>query len=177
MKNGMKVKSGICYFSSVLNLIREVASMSSEKVKVGILKLYVIVLVIAFLIPTIFFTWSLSVVPDKGGWDTGTACWDALGPSMKFMRSSLVTLPFLPVPGTWLISMPCFFAWCLTAGVERALDDTGPDIGMEAAAAAGATGAATGSSFFSCAGAVSTDYPSSTSISRRECPTGHTSSI
>lgn len=75
---------------------------------------------------------------------------------MKFIRSSLVTLPFLPVPGTWLMSMPFFFAWCLTAGVERALDETGPDIGTEAAA--GDTGAAaTGSSFYSCTGAVSTE--------------------
>ena len=44
-------------------------------------------------------------------------------PDMKLMRSSLVTLPPLPVPGTALMSTPFFLAMCLTAGVERALDE------------------------------------------------------
>jgi len=40
---------------------------------------------------------------------------------MKLSTSPLVTLPFLPVPAIALISKACFFARCLTAGVERAL--------------------------------------------------------
>ena len=42
--------------------------------------------------------------------------------SMKARMSVLVTLPFLPVPGTALMSMPSFLARCLTAGVDKALD-------------------------------------------------------
>ena len=40
---------------------------------------------------------------------------------MKARRSTLVTRPFLPVPCTWLISIPSFLAKCLTAGVDKAL--------------------------------------------------------
>jgi len=37
---------------------------------------------------------------------------------MKSIKSPFVTLPYLPVPGTSLISMPFTFAMCLTAGPE-----------------------------------------------------------
>ena len=50
------------------------------------------------------------------------SCFLADFPDMKLTRSSLVTLPPLPVPGTLLMSIPYFFAMCLTAGVDRALD-------------------------------------------------------
>ena len=50
--------------------------------------------------------------------------WDAVPCplEMKIWMSSLVTRPLFPVPGTRLMSMPDFFARCLTAGVDNALE-------------------------------------------------------
>ena len=45
---------------------------------------------------------------------------------MKLRMSPFVTRPFLPVPGTVLISIPSFLARCLTAGVDKALLRGGP---------------------------------------------------
>ena len=67
IKNGRKVKSGILAFNSFLKLIKAVASISSENPNVGMLRPCVIVLVIAFYIPTIFFTSSYAVVPVSAG--------------------------------------------------------------------------------------------------------------
>jgi hypothetical protein len=67
MKNGSIVRSGIYYFNSLRNLINYVASISSEKVNVGIERDCVIVFVIAFWMPVIFLTSSSVVTPDRGG--------------------------------------------------------------------------------------------------------------
>ena len=84
--------------------------------------------------PEIFFTWSYPDVPVRGGkttYDDGTAADEAdtcsagfalVFPSIKLMRSSLVTLPPFPVAGTVLISILFALAKNLEAGVERALD-------------------------------------------------------
>ena len=45
----------------------------------------------------------------------------SMPPLMKLSKSPFVTLPFLPVPGTRLMSMPSFLAINLTAGVDKAL--------------------------------------------------------
>ena len=47
---------------------------------------------------------------------------------MKLRMSVLVTRPFLPVPGTVLISIPSVLARCLTAGVDKALPLGSPDV-------------------------------------------------
>ena len=58
-KNGSRVMPpSIWVFNFYRKAINLVQSASSEKVKVGTLKAAVIVLVMAFLIPTIFFTLS-----------------------------------------------------------------------------------------------------------------------
>lgn len=57
---------------------------------------------------------------------------------MNWRMFSLVTLPSLPVPVTLLMSMPCFFAKCLTAGVANALLPGGAVSTLEEAAYAAA---------------------------------------
>ena len=56
MKKGSMVILGWTCFISYLSLIRLVASIDSENVKDGIVSDSVIVFVIAFFIPVIFFT-------------------------------------------------------------------------------------------------------------------------
>ena len=56
MKNGSMVRLVCTFFISLRSMIRAVASISSEKVKAGIDRASVIVLVMAFFIPVIFFT-------------------------------------------------------------------------------------------------------------------------
>ena len=56
MKNGKTVKSGIYSFNSYLSAKRAVQSMSSEIVKVGIYRAWVIVFTMAFLIPLTLIT-------------------------------------------------------------------------------------------------------------------------
>ena len=134
MKNGSTVRSGTYCLSSRRSSKRPVQSISSEKPNAGIDRDSVIVFVIAFCIPLIFLTWSFSVIPLNASW-TGTI-WEEVAvldtyyctydyswfPSdMKLSTSPLVTLPFFPVPTIALMSKLCFFARCLTAGVERAL--------------------------------------------------------
>lgn len=66
IKKGSIVSLGCATFISFLSLISCVASISSLKVKNGIESASVIVFVIAFFIPVIFFTWSSSVIPLSG---------------------------------------------------------------------------------------------------------------
>ena len=61
---------------------------------------------------------------DWGGATEASAV--AWPPLMKERISPLVTLPLLPVPGTELMSMPSFFAKCLTAGVDKLLPGSLP---------------------------------------------------
>lgn len=61
MKNGSIVNLGTEDLSSFLNFMSSVAFMSSENVKKGIESDSVIVFVIAFFIPVIFFTLNRSV--------------------------------------------------------------------------------------------------------------------
>lgn len=56
MKNGNIVREECTYFISFLRAKSLVPSISSEKVKKGIVRASVIVFVIAFFIPVIFFT-------------------------------------------------------------------------------------------------------------------------
>ena len=59
--------------------------------------------------------------------DDGAECdaGEAVAPPclIKLSKSDLVTRPFFPVPVTALMSIPSFFARCLTAGVDNALAD------------------------------------------------------
>jgi hypothetical protein len=56
IKNGSMVSLGTDYLSCFLNLMSSVAFISSENVKNGIERDSVIVLVMAFFMPVIFFT-------------------------------------------------------------------------------------------------------------------------
>ena len=56
MKNGNIVRFVCTFFISLRRAIRAVASIESEKVKAGIDKASVIVFVMAFFMPVIFFT-------------------------------------------------------------------------------------------------------------------------
>lgn len=56
IKKGRRVKLLNCFFNMSLSWIKLVASISSWKVKEGMFKASVMVLVIAFFIPVIFLT-------------------------------------------------------------------------------------------------------------------------
>ena len=56
IKNGSIVKFVCTFFISFRSAIKAVASIESEKVKAGIVKASVIVLVMAFFMPVIFLT-------------------------------------------------------------------------------------------------------------------------
>lgn len=98
--------------------------------------------------------------------------------------SFFVTLPSLPLPGTWLISIPLTFAKCLTAGVAKALLPGGavaPLFILLVCADCDAGIAASTSCFLGVSAAgdeVDADSLalSSDSISRRAWPTAHMSS-
>lgn len=66
MKKGSMVRLVCTFFISLRSMMREVASMESEKVNAGIDKASVIVLVIAFFIPVMRLTLSCSVMPVRG---------------------------------------------------------------------------------------------------------------
>jgi hypothetical protein len=67
MKKGRIVSPSMWAFDSYLKWSKLVAFMSSENVNVGIVSACVIVFVIAFFIPTIFFTWSPEQIPTAYG--------------------------------------------------------------------------------------------------------------
>ena len=68
MKNGSKVMPpSICVFNFWRSAIRFVQSASSENVNVGTDSDAVIVFVMAFFMPTIFFTWSPAFGGASGG--------------------------------------------------------------------------------------------------------------
>jgi hypothetical protein len=107
------------------------------KVKAGMERDSVIVLVIAFFIPVSFLTSSSGLTPVKGAILTtlsptevdllasevaaGCCCLVEEVPLMNAKISSFKTLPSLPVAGTLAISIPCFLAIWRTAGVASAL--------------------------------------------------------
>lgn len=66
MKKGSIVSPGTWAFSYLRRAMSLVASISSEKVKKGIVRDSVIVLVMAFFIPVILTTLSCSVMPYRG---------------------------------------------------------------------------------------------------------------
>lgn len=64
------------------------------------------------------------IVPLYGWYNPAYTCFYTgyYPPCMNLIISSFVTLPSLPVPGIESISIPSFFAMCLTAGVANALE-------------------------------------------------------
>lgn len=125
MKKGRRVKLWWFFFSNYLRAMTFDVSTSSMKVKKGMERDSVIVLVIAFFMPVNFLTISSGFTPVNGAILTVPDYFWMLFSGlpllwMKLNMSSFITRPSLPVAGTSAMFTPCFLAMLRTAGVASA---------------------------------------------------------